>query len=112
MSEHDQLRIAYGDVSLAMVMRSFLLLLSLSVASSGLLEPAAQAGREDFGMGAASVACAMLDSGYSRPQVEQVLSLLERDIMRSGISSREQQQMARGFNNQAQRNNCYLRYRY
>ena len=95
-----------------MVMRSFLLLLSVTVASSGLLAPAAKAWRNDFGMGAASVACAMLDSGYSRRQVEQVLNRLERDIIRSGISSREQRQMANGFNDQARRNDCNLRYRY
>ena len=98
-------------MDLVMVMRSFLLLLSVSVASSGLLAPAARAWRNDFGMGAASVACAMLDGGYNRRQVEQVLNRLERDIIRSGISSR-QRQMANGFNDQARRNDCSLRYRY
>ena len=71
----------------------------------------AYAGRDDFGMGAASVACAMLDSGYSRYQVEKVLNLLERNIIKSGINERQQLQMASGFNYQAARNNCSLRYR-
>ena len=71
----------------------------------------AYAGRDDFGMGAASVACAMLDSGYSRYQVEKVLNRLERDIINSGITERQQSQMASGFNYQAARNNCSLRYR-
>ena len=71
----------------------------------------AYAGRDDFGMGAASVACAMLDSGYSRYQVEKVLNRLERDIINTGISERQQLQMASGFNYQADRNNCSLRYR-
>ena len=71
----------------------------------------AYAGRDDFGMGVASVACAMLDAGYSRYQVEKVLDLLERDIINSGINERQQFQMASGFNYQAARNNCSLRYR-
>ena len=54
----------------------------------------------------------MLDLGYSRRSVESVLNRLERDIINSGISERQQQQMASGFNYQAARNNCALRYRY
>ena len=93
-------------------MKYLLKLVPIALVSPLLVSTPAQAGRDDFGMGAASVACAMLDSGYSRVQVEQVLSYLERDIIRSGISSREQSQMANGFNYQARRNNCSLRYRY
>ena len=72
----------------------------------------AKAGRDDFGMGVAAAACAMLDRGYSQARVEDVLNLLERQIMASGISTRQQEQMAYGFNFQASRNNCRLRYRY
>ena len=86
-------------------MKSLFLLATLVITSP------AYAGRDDFGMGAASVACAMLDSGYSRYQVEKVLNLLERDIIDSGISEKQQLQMASGFNYQAARNNCTLRYR-
>jgi hypothetical protein len=86
-------------------MKSLFLLATLVITSP------AYAGRDDFGMGAASVACAMLDSGYSRYQVEKVLNLLERDIIDSGISEKQQLQMASGFNYQAARNNCSLRYR-
>tara|TARA_B100002051_G_C16439420_1_gene488185 strand:+ start:262 stop:525 length:264 start_codon:yes stop_codon:yes gene_type:complete len=86
-------------------MKSLFLLATLVITSP------AYAGRDDFGMGAASVACAMLDSGYSRYQVEEVLNLLERDIIDSGISEKQQLQMASGFNYQAARNNCSLRYR-
>ena len=71
----------------------------------------AYAGRDDFGMGAASVACAMLDTGINSRKVEKVLDRLEKDIINSGISEREQLQMASGFNFQAARNNCSLRYR-
>lgn len=70
-----------------------------------------KAGRDDFGMGVAAAACAMLDSGMSQRKVEKVLDLLERQIMASGISTRQQYQMAKGFNFQASRNNCRLRYR-
>ena len=86
-------------------MKSLFLLATLVIASP------AYAGRDDFGMGAASVACAMLDSGYSRYQVENVLNLLERDIIDSGISEKQQLQMASGFNDQTARNDCSLRYR-
>ena len=86
-------------------MKSLFLLATLVIASP------AYAGRDDFGMGAASVACAMLDSGYSCYQVENVLNLLERDIIDSGISEKQQLQMASGFNDQAARNDCSLRYR-
>ena len=86
-------------------MKSLFLLVTLVIASP------AYAGRDDFGMGAASVACAMLDSGYSRYQVENVLNLLERDIIDSEISEKQQLQMASGFNDQAARNDCSLRYR-
>ena len=88
------------------LMKRSVLLLAL------LLATPAYAGRDDFGMGDASVACAMLDLGYSRRRVESVLNRLERDIINSGISERQQQQMASGFNYQAARNNCALRYRY
>ena len=70
------------------------------------------AARNDFGQGVAAMACAMLDSGYNQRRVENVLDLLERQIIRSGISERGQAQMARGFNYQSSRNNCSLRYRY
>ena len=72
----------------------------------------AHASRNDFGQGVAAMACSMLDSGYSQRRVEGVLDLLERQIIRSGISERGQEQMANGFNYQASRNNCSLRYRY
>ena len=71
----------------------------------------AHAARNDFGQGVAAMACAMLDSGYSQYRVEGVLDVLERQIIRSGISEQGQAQMASGFNYQASRNNCSLRYR-
>ena len=53
----------------------------------------------------------MLDSGFSRRKVERALDLLERQIIGSGISERQQLQMANGFNYQAARSKCRLRYR-
>ena len=82
------------------------------VAALALLMPVeAKANRNDFGMGVAAAACAMLDSGMSQRKVERVLDLLERKIIASGISTRQQYEMARGFNFQASRNNCRLRLR-
>ena len=87
--------------------RCFLLAAFLSV----LIPIDAKANRNDFGMGVAAAACAMLDSGMSQRKVERVLDLLERKIVASGISKRQQYQMAKGFNFQASRNKCRLRYR-
>lgn len=86
--------------------------LVIVVAAASLIATDAKAGRGDFGMGVAAAACAMLDAGYSQARVERVLNLLERQIIASGISSKQQSQMAKGFNYQATRNRCKLRYRY
>tara|TARA_B100000475_G_C14988965_1_gene311450 strand:- start:918 stop:1181 length:264 start_codon:yes stop_codon:yes gene_type:complete len=69
----------------------------------------AHADRSDFGHGVAAMACAMLDAGYSQREAEEVLQLLGRQIVRSGISERSQSQMASGFNYMARKNNCPLR---
>ena len=71
----------------------------------------AQAERYDFGQGVAAMACAMLDSGYSRREVENALDSLERFIIRDGISARGQQQMVKGYNYQTARLGCELEYR-
>lgn len=86
--------------------------LIVMTAIAALLVPSeSKAGRSDFGMGVAAAACAMLDYGMSQRKVESVLNLLERQIIASGISTRQQNEMVRGFNFQASRNNCRLRYR-
>ena len=86
--------------------RCLLLVTALSV----LMPIEVKASRNDFGMGVAALH-AMLDSGMRQRKVENVLDLLERQIIASGISTRQQNEMARGFNFQASRNNCRLRYR-
>lgn len=83
----------------------FLLMSLLSVAVP------AQAQRYDFGQGVAAMACFMLESGYSRREVENVLDSLERFVIRDGISERGQEQMVRGYNYQTARLGCELRYR-
>ena len=83
----------------------FLLMSLLSVAVP------AQARRYDFGQGVAAIACFMLESGYSRREVENVLDSLERFVIRDGISERGQEQMVRGYNYQTARLGCELRYR-
>ena len=84
-----------------LAMKTLLLLIALLTAAP------AKAERYDFGQGVA----AMLDSGYSNREVENVLNSLERSIIRDGISKRGQAQMVRGFNYQTSRLNCSLRYR-
>ncbi len=69
----------------------------------------AYADRSDFGNGVAAMACAMLDAGYSQREANEVLQLLGRQIVRSGIGERGQSQMVSGFNYMARKNNCPLR---
>jgi hypothetical protein len=88
-----------------LAMKTPLLLVALLTAAP------AQAERYDFGQGVAAMGCAMLDSGYSNREVENVLDSLERFIIRDGISKRGQAQMVSGFNYQTSRLNCSLRYR-
>ena len=71
----------------------------------------AQAARNDFGQGAAAVACVMLQSGYSERQVYDVLDRLDSQIRNSPTPYREEAQMVKGFNFEARNNhyNCPLR---
>ena len=87
-----------------LVMKTLLLLIALLTAAP------VKAERYDFGQGVAAMGCAMLDSGYSNREVENVLNSLERSIIRDGISKRDQAQMVSGFNYQPSRLNCSLRY--
>ena len=67
----------------------------------------AYAGRDDFGVATASVACTMLDTGISGCNVERASNRLERNIINSSISEREQLQIASGFNFHAARNTAH-----
>ena len=72
----------------------------------------AHAARNDFGQGVASLACVMLDSGYSQSQVYALLDTLEAQIVRGGSTNwRDEKQMIDGFNYQARNNHrdCPLR---
>ena len=74
----------------------------------------AHAARYDFGQGVASLACVMLDSGYSQSQVYALLDTLEARIERGGSTNwRDEKQMIDGFNYQARNNHsgCPLRIR-
>ncbi|MEC8440817.1 MAG: hypothetical protein VXZ59_00700 [Cyanobacteriota bacterium] len=86
-------------------MKRLLLLIALFTAVP------AHAERYDFGQGVAAMACAMLESGYSRREIENVLDSLERFIIRDGISERGQAQMVKGYNYQTARLGCELGYR-
>ena len=70
------------------------------------------AARNDFGQGVASLACVMLDSGYSQSQVYALLDTLDAQIERGGSTNwRDEKQMIDGFNYQARNNHrdCPLR---
>jgi len=91
-----------------------LFLLSPIIFSSSFFNPVkANYSRSDFGQGAAAFACFLLWEGYSKYEVENLLSEFAYNIEQSGFSEREMNQMAYGYRFQIQRtNNCNLRMRY
>ena len=69
--------------------------------------------RNGFGEGTAAFACFLLWEGYSKYDVENLISEFAYSIEQSGFSEREMNQMAYGYRFQIQRtNNCNLRMRY
>jgi len=86
-------------------MKSIILLIALLTTTPAYTQSS------EFGQCVAALACAMLESGYTRRQVENVLDSLERFIIRDGISRKGQAQMVRGYNYQTARLGCELRYR-
>ena len=92
---------------------SFFLLLPVIISGSIFNPAKANYSRSDFGQGAAAFACFLLWEGYSKYEVENLISEFAYNIEESGFSEREMNQMAYGYRFQIQRtNNCNLRMRY
>ena len=102
---------------LAYLMRKKILitLFSLFAISGSLFSPAKshQIKKNGFGEGTAAFACFLLWEGFSKNEVESLISRFARRIEISNFSEREMNQMAYGYRFQIQRtNNCNLRMRY
>ena len=77
------------------------------------LSPAKSHLKTGFGEGTAAFACFLLWEGYSKYEVESLISRFAKRIERSGFSEVEMNQMAYGYRDQVRiTSNCDLRMRY
>ena len=102
---------------LAYLMRKKILItfFSLFVISGSLFSPAKshQIRRNGFGEGTAAFACFLLWEGYSKNEIESLISRFAWRIENSDFSEREMNQMASGYREQVRiTRNCNLRMRY
>ena len=102
---------------LAYLMRKKILitLFSLFAISGSLFSPAKshQITRNGFGEGTAAFACFLLWEGFSKNEVESLISRFTWRIENSDFSEREMNQMASGYREQVRlTRNCNLRMRY
>ena len=102
---------------LAYLMRKKILitLFSLFAISGSLFSPAKshQIRRNGFGEGTAAFACFLLWEGFSKNEIESLISRFAWRIENSDFSEREMNQMASGYREQVRiTRNCNLRMRY
>ena len=97
-----------------MFARNLSVFISLIAISGSLISPAKSDLRKSgFGEGTAAFACFLLWEGYSKYEVESLISRFARRIERSGFSEEEMNQMAYGYRDQVRiTSNCDLRMRY
>ena len=105
-----QLLVAY------LMRKKFLItLFSLFAINGSLFSPAKsyQITRNGFGEGTAAFACFLLWEGFSKNEVESLISRFTWRIENSDFSEREMNQMAYGYREQVRlTRNCNLRMRY
>ena len=90
-------------------------LFSLVAISGSLFSPAKshQITRNGFGEGTAAFACFLLWEGFSKNEIESLISRFTWRIENSDFSEREMNQMASGYREQVRlTRNCNLRMRY
>ena len=89
-------------------------LFSLIAMSGALISPAKSHFRKSgFGEGTAAFACFLLWEGYSKYEVESLISRFAWRIEKSGFSEEAMNQMASGYRNQIRiTDDCDLRMRY
>lgn len=87
---------------------------TLVAINGSLISPAKSDLRKSgFGEGSAALACFLLWEGYSKYEVESLISKFAKRIEKSNFSEQAMNQMARGYRNQIKAtSNCDLRMRY
>ena len=96
-----------------MFKRNLITLFSLIAISGSFISPVKSHLKTGFGEGTAAFACFLLWEGYSKYEVESLISRFARRIERSGFSEEEMNQMAYGYRDQVSiTSNCDLRMRY
>ena len=97
-----------------MVKKTLITFLSLIALSGSLISPAKSHFRKSgFGEGTAAFACFLLWEGYSKYEVESLISRFAWRIEKSSFSEEAMNQMARGYRNQIRiTDDCDLRMRY
>ncbi len=114
MANEDQQAMRLRRVYL-MSTKILITLFSLVAISGSLFSPAKshQITRNGFGEGTAAFACFLLWEGFSKNEVESLISRFARRIENSDFSEREMNQMAYGYREQVSlTRNCNLRMRY
>ena len=97
-----------------MIKKNLITFISLIVMSGSLTSPAKSYFRKSgFGEGTAAFAFFLLWEGYSKYEVESLISRFARRIEKSNFSEEAMNQMALGYRNQIKiTNDCDLRMRY
>ena len=97
-----------------MFARNLSTFISLITISGTLISPAKSDLRKSgFGEGTAAFACFLLWEGYSKFEVESLISRFAKSIENSNFSEQSMNRMAQGYRNQVRAtSNCNLRMRY
>jgi len=97
-----------------MLTKKLITFYALVAISGSLISPAKSDLRKSgFGEGSAAFACFLLWEGYSKYEVESLISGFAKRIENSNFSEQAMNQMARGYRNQIKAtSNCDLRMRY
>ena len=96
-----------------MIKKNLFTFFSLVTISVSLISPAKSHLKTGFGEGTAAFACFLLWEGYSKYEVESLISRFAKRIEQSGFTEKEMNEMAYGYRDQVSiTRNCNLRMRY
>ena len=97
-----------------MIKKNLITFFCLIAISGSLIDPAKSSNsKRGFGEGTAAFACFLLGEGYSKDEVESLISRFARKIEKSNISEVAMANMASGYRKQVKITNyCDLKFRY
>ena len=97
-----------------MIKKNFITFFCLIAISGSLINPAKSSARKrGFGEGTAAFACFLLWEGYSKGEVESLISRFARKIEQSNFSEVAMTNMASGYRQQVKiTDDCNLKFRY